>query len=127
MADQQQKLKFYFDTHIAKAVAVQLRSRGVEVVRCEEVGLAEADDVEHLEYATAHGLTVVTHDLDFPNIHAEWSYQGLRHTGIVKFSRQLHGNVGKLVTELFNWYSLIEEGAGTVEEDVYNKLIEIER
>jgi predicted nuclease of predicted toxin-antitoxin system len=58
-------LKFYTDTHIAKAIAVQLRNRGVEVVRCEEVGLAEARDTVHLEYATNHGLAVVTHDDDF--------------------------------------------------------------
>ncbi|MBZ0301560.1 MAG: DUF5615 family PIN-like protein [Anaerolineae bacterium] len=127
MTDQPPKLKFYFDTHIPKAVAIQLRSRGIDVVRCEEVDLAEADDVEHLEYATAHGLTVVSHDLDFPNIHAEWVYQGLRHAGIVVFSRKMHGNIGKLVTELFDWYQLIEVGAGSVEEDVYNKLIEINR
>jgi hypothetical protein len=127
MSDQSLRLKFYFDTHIPKAVAIQLRNRGIEVVRCEEVGLAEADDVEHLEYATAHDLTVVSHDLDFPNLHAEWSYQGLRHAGIVAFSRQFHGNIGKMVTDLHEWYRLIEEGAGTAEEDVYNKLIEVKR
>ncbi len=127
MVNRETHLKFYFDTHIPKAVAIQLRSRGIEVVRCEEVDLAEADDVEHLEYATARGLTLVSHDLDFPNIHAEWSHQGLHHAGIVKFSRQFHGNVGKLVTELLDWYELIVEGAGTVSEDVYNKLIEINR
>lgn len=96
-------------------------------MRCEEVGLAEADDIEHLEYATAEGRTLISHDLDFLTLHAEWSHQGLRHAGIVLFHRQFPGNVGKLVNELFNWYSLIAEGRGTVEEDVYNKLIEINR
>jgi hypothetical protein len=127
MNDQTIQLKFYFDTHIPKVVAVQLRNRGVEVVRCEEVDLAEADDVEHLEYATSRNLTLVSHDLDFQSIHAEWSYQGLRHAGIVIFSRQMQGHIGDLVSELFDWFLLIEEGAGTLPEDVYNKLIEISR
>lgn len=118
-------LKFYFDTHIPKAAAVQLRSRSIEVVRCEEVDLASADDVEHLEYATAHGLTLVSHDLDFQNLHADWLYQGLRHAGIVLFDRQFQGNVGKLVKTLSAWHELISQGAGTVEADVYNQLIEI--
>ncbi|MBL8164852.1 MAG: DUF5615 family PIN-like protein [Anaerolineae bacterium] len=62
-------VKFYFDTHIPKAVAIQLRARGVIVIRCEEVGLAEVDDTEHLEYATAEGLTLVSHDRDFWDLH----------------------------------------------------------
>jgi predicted nuclease of predicted toxin-antitoxin system len=62
MSDQ---LRFYFDTHIAKAVATQLRLKGVEVIRCEEVSMAEADDIEHLEYATANRLMLVSHDRDF--------------------------------------------------------------
>lgn len=94
-------------------------------MRCEEVDLASADDVEHLEYATAHGLTLVSHDLDFQNLHADWSYQGLRHAGIVLFDRQFQGNVDKLVKELSAWHELISQGAGTVEADVYNQLIEI--
>jgi predicted nuclease of predicted toxin-antitoxin system len=39
-------LKFYMDTHIPKAVAIQLRNKGIDVVRCEDVGLTESDDVD---------------------------------------------------------------------------------
>jgi hypothetical protein len=120
-------LKFYTDTHIPKAVTVQLRNKGIDIVRCEEVELAEADDTEHLEYATSEGRTLVSHDLDFLDIHALWSHQGLHHCGIVLFHRQFQGNVGKMVIELSEWHRLIAEGAGTVESDVYNKLIEIVR
>jgi predicted nuclease of predicted toxin-antitoxin system len=127
MAGKQTTLKFYTDTHIAKAVAVQLRSRGIEVIRCEEVGLAEADDTEHLEYAVSQRYTLVSHDLDFLNLHAVWSHQGLSHCGIILFSRQFQGNIGKLVTDLNEWHSLIAQGAGSVEADIYNTLIEITR
>lgn len=120
-------MKFYTDTHIPKAAALQLRNRGIEVARCEEVGLAEADDTEHLEYATAQGCTLVSHDLDFLELHAAWSHQGLKHCGTVLFHRQFQGNIGKIVTELSDWHALITSGAGTVEADVYNKLIEIVR
>jgi hypothetical protein len=41
-----EKIKFYTDTHIAKAVAVQLRQKGVDIVRCEEVGMAERARVQ---------------------------------------------------------------------------------
>jgi len=120
-------LKFYTDTHVPKAVAIQLRAQGIEVIRCEEVGLAESDDVEHLEYATSKGCTLVSHDLDFVQLHSQWLHDGQRHCGIVVFNRKFQGNVGKLVTELAEWHRLIVGGAGTVEGNVYNKLIEIVR
>ena len=52
-------------------------------------------------------------------------YWGFRVLGFWGFGDQ--GNIGKLVTELAEWHRLIVEGAGTVENDVYNKLIEIVR
>ena len=55
MADKPTPIAFYTDTHIAKAVALQLRGHGIDVIRCEQVGLADASDVRHLEYATQHG------------------------------------------------------------------------
>lgn len=120
-------LKYYFDTHIPKAAAVQLRQRGVQVVRCEEVGLAEAEDVEHLEYATAHNLTLVSHDRDFWTIHGEWLAQNLRHAGVVLFHRQFQGQIGKIVIELETLFQMIAGGAGTVEKDVYNEVYEINK
>jgi hypothetical protein len=39
-----QPLKLFLDTHIDKQVALQLRAKGVDVVRCEEVGMAESSD-----------------------------------------------------------------------------------
>ncbi len=55
-------IRFYTDTHIARAVAAQLRLRGVEVLRCEDVGLAEVSDQEHMAYAAQNSLAIVTHD-----------------------------------------------------------------
>lgn len=36
-------LKFYTDAHIDKQVAIQLPRSRIDVVRCEEAGMAEAD------------------------------------------------------------------------------------
>jgi predicted nuclease of predicted toxin-antitoxin system len=76
-------IKFYTDTHIAKAVAVQLRARGIDVVRCEEVGMAEADDDAHLAYATREGRVVITADRDFLRLHKQWQAAGKSHGGII--------------------------------------------
>lgn len=118
-------IKYYLDTHIAKAVAVQLRNKTIEVVRCEEVNMAEASDKAHLEYAAANGYTMVSHDIDFIILHAEWLYAERAHAGIVVFAEKFQGNIGKIVTELYTLYTLIQEGAGTLERDIHNKLHEI--
>lgn len=85
-------LKFYFDTHIAKAAATQLRKKGVDVVRCEEVGLAQASDEEHLQYAADNGRVMVSQDEDFLALDAQWQQADRSHAGIMKVSRQYQGD-----------------------------------
>jgi hypothetical protein len=63
------KLRFYTDTHIPRQVAIQLRMKGIEVVRCEEIGMAEADDESHLTYAAENGLALITKDAGFRSRH----------------------------------------------------------
>ncbi len=118
-------IRYYLDTHIPKAVAEQLRLRGIDVVRCEEVGLAEADDTEHLEYAAAQERTLVSHDADFRTLHSVWMGQGLAHAGIIVFNRRFQGDTGRLVRELFEYYELIRLGAATLQEDIFRTLIEV--
>ncbi len=120
-------IRYYLDTHIPKVVAEQLRLRNVDVIRCEEVGLAEADDAEHLEYATAHGCTLISHDADFRELHSFWLGEGLSHGGIIIFNRRFQGDIGKLVRELFEYDEFIRLGAATVSEDIVNHLIEVDR
>lgn len=120
-----QPVHYYFDTHVPKAAAEQLRKRGIEVLRCEEVGMANADDTDHLEFAASQRCTLVSHDRDFWTLHAEWLEQGLHHCGVVLFSRQFQGNIGKIVMELSELAHMIALGAGSLEEDVYNQIYEI--
>ena len=42
-------LSFYLDTHVDKQVAIQLRQKGVQVIRCEDVEMATADDAWRLK------------------------------------------------------------------------------
>lgn len=120
-------LKFYTDTHIAKAVAIQLRIRGVDIVRCEEVGLAEANDITHLEYATSQGRAMVSRDADFLRHHVEWQARGRRHGGIFFVQDHLQGEraVGVIVHILYDYYELVSGGAATVEQDIANQVIYI--
>lgn len=122
MSEQFTLLKFYTDTHIAKAIAIQLRNRGVDIVRCEDVDMAEADDYQHLEYATIGGRALVSHDRDFLRIHGEWQLQAKQHAGIFFVQPDLQGRIGSVVKLLMEYYELIKQNAGTVEEDIVNRV-----
>lgn len=123
--DKPTALKFYTDTHIAKAVAIQLRARGVDIVRCEDVGLAAASDLEHLEYAVRENRVMITNDDDFLALDKAWREQDRRHAGIIYCLPHVQGiaSIGKIVAECWELHRLIAEGAGTVEEDIANQIV----
>jgi len=62
-------LRFYTDANIDKQVAIQLRQRGIEVTRCQDVGMDDVSDNEHLIYASEHNLSIISKDADFRVLH----------------------------------------------------------
>lgn len=88
-------IRFYLDEHIPVAIADGLRRRGIDVTRAQEVGLRQADDVSHLEYARREGMVLITQDSDFLKFHA----QGIDHAGIIYFRQGTH-SIGKVVAFL---------------------------
>lgn len=73
-----ERVRFYTDEHVAKAVVRGLRHRGIDVVTAAEAGLLEATDKEHLAWAQREGRVMVTQDTDFLRLHAT----GSEHAGI---------------------------------------------
>jgi Domain of unknown function (DUF5615) len=125
VSEQLTLLKFYTDANIAKAIAVQLRNRGVDIVRCEDVGMVKADDYQHLEYATVHGRTMITGDTDFLRIHGEWQIAGRSHNGIMFIQDHLQGDkgIGVIVRDLILYHELVVNGAATVKDDIANQVL----
>lgn len=73
-----QKIKFFTDEHVARAVVRGLRHRGVDVLTVQEANMLGASDQEHVEYARAESRVVFSQDQDFLALHAS----GLEHAGI---------------------------------------------
>ena len=119
-------LKILSDTHIAKAITEQLRQKGVDAIRLEEItNLANnADDEIILTYATEQGYAVLSLDDDFDALHAQWLRNGKSHAGIFRGQYHLQGNIGTIVSELMIYHELIVSGAGTM-DDLKDKLIYI--
>lgn len=58
-------IQLHLDEHVAAAVALGLRLRGIAVTTTAEEGLAAATDEQQLAFAAGQGRVLVTHDADF--------------------------------------------------------------
>jgi predicted nuclease of predicted toxin-antitoxin system len=90
----------------------------VDVVRCEEVGMAEASDDELLAYAIENEYAMVSADRDFLRKAAA----GEVHTGIFNVLPENQNNLGRIITELTYFAEAIKGGAGTLEDDIHNQV-----
>jgi predicted nuclease of predicted toxin-antitoxin system len=93
-------MRFHFDEHIHNGLAAALRTRGHDVSTPMEVGLLEASDSLHIEFALNDGRVIVTHDRDFLMKDAE----GIEHGGILYCHQQKYS-----VGELLNMCLLVAE------------------
>jgi hypothetical protein len=71
-------LRFHLDENVDGAIANALRQHGVDVTMPVDVGLIEAQDEEHLQFAYEQQRVVFTHDDDFLKL----TSQGISHAGI---------------------------------------------
>ncbi len=125
MSDKPASIKFYTDTHIAKAVAAQLRNRGIDIVRCEEVGMAEAKDVDHLTYAVQENRIVITCDDDFIVLAQEWAKANKSHCGIMFCLPHVQGEaaIGIIVKKCIQLVDNIVNDASAIETSIANHII----
>jgi predicted nuclease of predicted toxin-antitoxin system len=82
------------DEHIARAVVLGLRQRGIDVLTVPEADLLAATDEEQLAFAQREGRVFFTRDADFLRLHAS----GFPHVGIVYTSRRI--SVGDMIRGL---------------------------
>lgn len=119
-------LSYYTDTHIAKQIALQLRQHGIQVIRCEEVGLAEADDETHLKYATEANCVLITFDKGFRNRAFGWLADGRSHGGVIICKDRLQGpdGIGTIVKECVFYSEAVAASAATL-DDFRNQVIDL--
>ena len=96
------KIKFYTDEHVAKAVAQGLRLRGVEVLTVVEANMLGASDEEHIKRALDEVRVIFTQDDDFLRLHAA----GVEHAGIIYAPQQT--SIGEIVRGLMLIYQILD-------------------
>ncbi len=85
-------IRYHLDESVRSAVAVGLRSHGVDVTTTADAGLIGATDEQQLAYALAEGRVLITHDDDFLAL----ARRGADHAGICYCHQQKHP-IGKLL------------------------------
>lgn len=97
-----QKIKFYTDEHVAKAVVRGLLQRGIDVLTVMEADMLGASDEEHLKRAKDEGRVIFTQDDDFLRLHAI----GACHAGIVYLHQQT--SIGDIIRRLMLIYQVLD-------------------
>jgi hypothetical protein len=110
-------IKLYFDEDAStRAVAHNLRLRGIDVTITVDEGRVGIPDPEQLEYAAQQGRVICTCNIaDFMPLHAEFMTQGKEHAGIVLIHQQRF-SIGQQVLRLLH---LIETKSA---EDMRNQI-----
>jgi hypothetical protein len=89
----------YLDVHVPRAIAEQLRRRGVDVVTAIEDGSDQLSDEDLLDRATSLDRVVFTRDMRFKALAEDWQRQGRSFAGLL-FGHQRGATIGKYVSDL---------------------------
>jgi len=88
------RIHFYTDEDVYRAVAQQLRANGWDAFSAVEAGRAARSDEEQLDHAAAEGRVLVTFNVgDFARLHHERLASGGAHAGIVVSAQRPIGDV----------------------------------
>lgn len=111
-------------------IALALRNNGIKAISIHELGLANQGfrDDPLMELAVSREETLLTLDDDFLGIHAQWQEDGRKPFGIFygPTNKYQHpGAIGTILHFCMTMDELIDGGAGTLEDDIYNQVIYI--
>ena len=73
-------VRIYLDENVSVVVAEILRSRGFEALTAQEAGNKSLSDNKQLEFASANGMAVLTHDrVDFERLATDYFHNDKSH------------------------------------------------
>lgn len=77
-------IRLYLDEDVSVVIAEMLRGRDYQVQTTRDAGNLHLDDIDQLQYATAHAMTLVTHNRkDFEQLASDFIASGRSHAGII--------------------------------------------
>ena len=96
----------YLDADVHPVVARILRARGFDLLSTEEAGRLQAADREQLDFAVAHGRTIVTFNVaDFVREARVYAHESRDHRGIIVSDQLEVGELVRRLTRVLGRYS----------------------
>lgn len=78
------RIALYLDEDVHPTLAKILRERGFDVLTTTEAEMLEKSDQEQLEFATAQGRVILTHNVrDYVRLAQQYAEQKRTHSGII--------------------------------------------
>lgn len=113
------------DEHVANAIYEQLKQRDVQIVRLIDSLPTGTPDPDVLEYCHQHNYALITLDERIQGHIKERLENGDEHAGVFIGGSHLQGSkgIGIIVNFIAFYHDMIQEGAATVEDDVYNQIV----
>jgi hypothetical protein len=95
-------LEHYLDEDVSVLVAELVRARGFSATTTLKSGNLGTSDAEQLRFATASGMTLLTHNrVDFERLAIEYFEQNLGHCGIIIAARRPPNEIaGRLLSTI---------------------------
>jgi len=98
-------ITLYTDADVHGKLAAQLRRRGFDVISAYEIGNAQLDDPDQLEYAISQRRALLTCNArDFAPLVEEWSWTGRKHYGVIA-SEQIP--IGEMLRRLVRFLNTV--------------------
>ena len=104
-------MRLYLDDDLdSNALTRLLEQTGHEVISPRAVGRRGVADEEHLHYAAAQGLVLLTANAgDFIDLHHAWVQQGRQHSGVLIVYRENNPVKDMSFSQIAQAVTLLEE------------------
>lgn len=121
------EFKLLADENVAGAVIDQLSRKAVAIRPVSDTLPEGTPDPDLLEFAHENGYALLTHDEHITHHIAARRAEGKAHAGVFIAGHHLQGRagIGAIVAVIVEYNELIQGGAATVRDDVYNQVIYI--
>lgn len=115
------------DEHVANAISEQLVRKGIEAIRLIDALPESTPDPDVLEYCHQHGYALITLDKGMRDHAASRFSEEKEHAGIFLGNKDFQGakGIGTIVKFIIFFNDAVNGGAASVEDDVYNEIIDI--